>query len=56
LLVAAAGMLSKRQRQGKRGNILLAMPPARSSMAFILQDSKMAFGRPASSPASLWYG
>jgi hypothetical protein len=25
LLVAAAGMLSKRRRQGKRGNILLAM-------------------------------
>jgi len=58
LLVAAAGMLSKRRRQGKRGNIRLAMPPARSSIAFdfILQDSKVAFGRPASSPASLWHG
>jgi len=31
LLVAAAGMVSKRRRQGKRGNILLAMLPARSS-------------------------
>jgi len=47
LLVAAAGMLSKRRRQGKRGNILLAMPPARSSMArnFIPQNSKMAVGK-----------
>jgi hypothetical protein len=34
LLVAAAGMVSKRRRQGKRGNILLAMPQARFSLAF----------------------
>jgi len=41
-------MLSKRQRQGKRGNILLAMPPARSSMPrnFILQNLKITFGGP----------
>jgi hypothetical protein len=40
------GMLSKRQRQGKRGKILLAMPQARSSTArnFILQNSRIAFG------------
>jgi hypothetical protein len=39
-------MLSKRRRQGKRGNILLAMSQARPSMArnFILQNSKNAFG------------
>jgi len=30
LLVVAAGMLSKRRRQGKHRNILLAMPQARS--------------------------
>jgi len=53
LLVAAGGMVSKRRRQGKRGNILLAMPLARSSRLsnFILQNSKIAFGRPASRPA-----
>jgi hypothetical protein len=41
-------MVSKRWRQGKRGNILLAMPQARSSMArnFILQNSKITFGGP----------
>jgi len=46
LLVVAAGMLSKRRRQGKRGNLLLAMPQARSSMAwnFTLQNSAIAFG------------
>jgi hypothetical protein len=33
LIVAAAGMLAKQRGQGKRGNILLAMPQARFSMA-----------------------
>jgi hypothetical protein len=33
--VAAAGMLAKPRGQGKRGNILLAMPQARFSMARI---------------------
>jgi hypothetical protein len=44
LLVIAAGMLSKQRRQGKRGNILLAMPQARFSMDqnFTLQNSKIA--------------
>jgi hypothetical protein len=32
LVVAAAGMLAKQRREGKRGNILLAMPQARLSM------------------------
>jgi hypothetical protein len=40
LLVAAAGMVSKRRRQGKRGNILLAMPQARSSTAFEFHAAK----------------
>jgi len=40
LFAAAAGMLSKRRRQGKRGNILLAMPPARCSMAFEFHPAK----------------
>jgi len=44
LLVAAAGMLSKRRRQGKRGNILLAMLPARSSMAFEFHPGKFENG------------
>jgi hypothetical protein len=48
LLVAAAGMVSKRRRQGKRGNILLAMPQARSSMAFEFHPVKFenVLGRP----------
>jgi len=33
-------MLSKRRRQGKRGNILLAMPLARPSMAFEFHPAK----------------
>jgi hypothetical protein len=33
-------MVSKRRRQGKRGNILLAMPPARPSMAFEFHPAK----------------
>jgi hypothetical protein len=43
-------MLSKRQRQGKRGNILLAMPPARASMAFEFHPAKFEDGyrQPAS--------
>jgi hypothetical protein len=40
LLVAAAGMVSKRRGQGKRGNILLAMLPARASMAFEFHPAK----------------
>jgi hypothetical protein len=46
-------MLSKQRRQGKRGNILLAMPQARSSIAwnFIPQNSAIAFGGPACRPA-----
>jgi hypothetical protein len=46
LLVAAAGMVSKRRRQGKRGNILLAMLPARSSRAREFHSAKFehAFG------------
>jgi hypothetical protein len=46
LLVVAAGMLAKQRRQGKRGNILLAMPQARSSMDwnFTLQNSAIEFG------------
>jgi hypothetical protein len=46
-------MLSKRWRQGKRGNILLAMPQARSSMArnFIQQNSRNAFGGRYPGPA-----
>jgi len=43
-------MVSKRRRQGKRGNILLAMLPARSSMAFEFQNSGIAVRRPASRP------
>jgi len=38
-------MLSKRQRQGKRGNILLAMPLARASMAFEFHPAKFQSGR-----------
>jgi hypothetical protein len=52
-------MLSKRQRQGKRGNILLAMPPARASMAFEFHPAKFENGyRQARIAAggSLWYG
>jgi hypothetical protein len=43
LLVVAAGMLTIQRRQGKRGNILLAMPQARSSIAwnFTLQNSAL---------------
>jgi hypothetical protein len=37
-------MLSKRRRQGKRGNILLAMLPARSSMAFEFHPAKFENG------------
>jgi hypothetical protein len=41
LLVAAAGMVSKRRRQGKRGNILLAMPQARFSRTFEFHPAKI---------------
>jgi hypothetical protein len=56
LLVAAAGMVSKRRRQGKRGNILLAMPQARFSRAFEFHPAKFehAYGGasiPAGAPA-----
>jgi hypothetical protein len=45
LLVVTAIMVSKRWLEGKRGNILLAMPQARSSMDrnFIQQNSRVAF-------------
>jgi hypothetical protein len=53
LLVIAAGMLSKQRRQGKRGNILLAMPQARFSMNqnFTLQNSKNCARGQACRPA-----
>jgi len=53
LLVAAAGMLSKRRRQGKRGNILLAMLQARPSMAFEFHPAKFenCVRRPVFRPA-----
>jgi hypothetical protein len=57
LLVAAAGMVSKRRRQGKRGNILLAMPQARSSMAFEFHpaNSKMfSAGRVPAGAPTVW--
>jgi hypothetical protein len=52
-LLPQAIMLSKRRRQGKRGNILLAMSQARPSMArnFILQNSRNAFGGRYPGPA-----
>jgi hypothetical protein len=50
LLVAAAGMVSKRRRQGKRGNILLAMPLARPSMAFEFHPAKFENPRQARIP------
>jgi hypothetical protein len=58
LLVAAAGMVSKRRRQGKRGNILLAMPQARFSIAFEFHPAKFGncVGRPASRLARRRYG
>jgi hypothetical protein len=37
-------MLSKRQRQGKRGNILLAMLSARPSMAFEFHPAQFENG------------
>jgi len=48
-------MLSKQRRQGKRGNILLAMPQARSSFAgnFTPQNPAIAFGGPACRPAEV---
>jgi hypothetical protein len=52
-------MLSKRQRQGKRGNILLAMPPARASMAFEFHSAKFENGcrQPGiAAGVSPWYG
>jgi hypothetical protein len=53
LLVIAAGMLSKQRRQGKRGNILLAMPQARFSMDqnFTRQNLRNAFGGRYPGPA-----
>jgi hypothetical protein len=48
LLVVTAIMVSKRWLEGKPGNLLLAMPQARSSMDrnFIQQNSRVAFGGP----------
>jgi hypothetical protein len=46
-------MVSKRRRQGKRGNILLAMPQARFSMDqnFTRQNLRNAFGGRYPGPA-----
>ena len=51
------GMLSKQQRQGKRGNILLAMPLARVLERSEFHPAKFAcFGRvgvPAGAPGGM---
>jgi hypothetical protein len=44
-------MVSKRRRQGKRGNILLAMLPARFSMAFEFHPAKFELRSAACIPA-----
>jgi hypothetical protein len=44
-------MVSKRRRQGKRGNILLAMPSALTSMAFEFHPAKFEHGVGKAIPA-----